>query len=143
MFIDKVSLGKGMQPMVIPKALNQYFVDGIPVEKTIKEDTDINDFITYQKVDKKFSVEYNNQLITRINRYYVSTGKNSYYLYKCVVDDNGNKSQYTSLLKKSGVTIVNNMNELKEFPKNINYEYYISEAKKIISLFENKQLTLF
>lgn len=145
LFINKVSLGKGMQPMIIPKALVNYFADGIPVEATVYGSRDINDFLTYQKVDKKFSVEYNNQLISRINRYYVSTGKNSYYLYKCIVDENGKRSNYMNLLKSSGVTIVNNLAEIElyGFPNNINYKYYIGEINKIILQFKNKQLTLF
>lgn len=143
LFIDKVSLGKGMQPMIIPKALINYFADGIPVEATVYGSRDINDFITYQKVDKKFSVEYNNQLISRINRYYVST--NGYYLYKCIVDKEGKRNNYMNLLKSSGVTIVNNLDEIElhGFPKNINTRYYIMEINKIISQFVNKQLTLF
>lgn len=127
--------------MIIPKALNLYFADGIPVEDTIHNCKDLNDFITYQKVDKKFSVEYNNQLISRINRYYVST--NGYYLYKCTVNENGKRENYCNLLKASGVKIVNNLDKIKEFPKDVKYNYYIAEARKIISLFENKQLTLF
>ena len=140
LFIDKVSLGKGMQPMIIPKALNAYFVDGIPIVDTIKESRDINDFLTYQKADKKFSVEYNNKIISRINRYYAST--NGAYLYKCVVNGN-TRENYENMLKASGVTIVNNLEDIKEFPKNINYKYYIEECNKIISQFNNRQLTLF
>ena len=145
LFINKVSLGKGMQSMIIPKALINYFADGIPVEETVYGSRDINDFLTYQKVDKKFSVEYNGKLISRINRYYVSTGKGSYYLYKCIVDKDGKRSNYMNLLKSSGVTIVNNLDEIElhGFPTNINTRYYIMEINKIISLFENKQLTLF
>ena len=145
LFINKVSLGKGMQPMIIPKALINYFADGIPIEDTVYGSKDINDFITYQKVDKKFSVEYNNQLVSRINRYYVSTGKNSYYLYKCIVDGDGKRDNYMNLLKSSGVTIINNLSDidLNGFPDNVNYRYYIGEINKIVSLFTNKQLTLF
>ena len=140
LFIDKVKLGKGMQPMIIPEALNKYFTDGIPVEKTIRECKDINKFITYQKVDKKFSVEYNNEIVSRINRYYMST--NGYYLYRCTV--NGDKREdYANLHKSSGVIIVNNLDEIKEFPKDINYEYYITECKKIIYPFTHIQLSLF
>lgn len=141
LFIDKVSLGKGMQPLIIPKALNAYFADNIPIEQTILKSKDINDFITYQKVDKKFSVEYNNKLITRINRYYIST--NGYYLYRCTVDKDGRRENYANLLKSSGVTIVNDLTKFKEFPQNINYNYYIKECKKILTLFINRQLTLF
>lgn len=140
LFIDKVKLGKGMQPMIIPEALNRYFVDGIPVEQTIRECKDINKFITYQKVDKKFSVEYGDKLVSRINRYYVST--RGYYLYKCEIENN-KRVNYSSMLKASGVVIVNNLDEIKEFPKDVNYSYYIAECKKIIYPFTHVQLNLF
>lgn len=141
LFIDKVSLGKGMQPMIIPKAINEYFANGIPVEKTIKECRNLNDFITYQKVGKEFSVEYNNKLISHINRYYVST--TAPYLYKCKVDNQGRRYGFINLLTSSGVRIVNNFDEIKEFPSDINYRYYIQETKKIINAFEIQQLSLF
>lgn len=140
LFITKVNLGKGMQPIIIPEALNRYFADGIPIEQTIRECKDLNKFITYQKADKKFSIEYNNKLIARINRYYIST--NGPYLYKCIVE-NGKRTDYTNMLKASGVTIVNNLDEIKEFPTNINYRYYITECNKIISPFMHTQLSLF
>lgn len=141
MFIDEVTLGKGMAPMIIPKAINAYFADNIPITDTIYNSKDINDFITYQKVSKDFQVEYNKQLITRINRYYVST--NGYYLFKCKVDESGNRYGYINMLCDSGVTICNNLEEFKEFPTNINYNYYIKEANKIISKLEQQQLSLF
>lgn len=141
LFIDKVTLGKGMNAMVIPKAINAFLVDGIPVEKTIKENRDINDFITYQKVSKEYKVEYNNKIIQQINRYYCST--NGYYLYKCKIDKEGKRYNYINMLKSSGVTVCNNLNDFKEFPNNINYRYYIVEANKIINQLCIKQLSLF
>lgn len=141
MFIDEVTLGKGMAPMIIPKAINAYFADNIPITDTIYNSKDINDFITYQKVSKDFQVEYNKQLITRINRYYIST--NGYYLFKCKVDESGNRYGYINMLCDSGVTICNNLEDFKEFPTNINYNYYIKEANKIISKLEQQQLSLF
>lgn len=141
MFIDEVILGKGMQPMIIPYALNKYLIDKIPVEKTIKECIDLHKFITYQKVNKKFNVEYNNELISRINRYYVST--KGYYLYKCKVDSNGKRSGFINMLKGKGVKIVNDLTTINTFPNDIDYQYYIKECKKIINEFERVQLTLF
>lgn len=135
LFIDTVTLGKGMQPMIIPKALNAYFADGIPPEETVMNSQDINDFITYQKVDKKFKVIYEDKVITRINRYYVA--KNAPYLFK--QKSGGNLE---NLLKASGVRIVNDLTKIKEFPKDINYNYYLAEIRKIISKFENKVLSL-
>lgn len=141
LFIDEVSLGKGMQPVIIPKAITEYFINGIPIEETICNCKNLNDFITYQKVSKDYKVEYNGKLISRINRYYAST--NGYYLFKCKVDCEGRRTDYNHMLKASGVTIVNNLNNIKEFPTNINYSYYIGEANKIITQFENQQLSLF
>lgn len=141
LFIDEVSLGKGMNAMIIPKAINAYFADNIPIQDTIKNSKDINDFITYQKVSKEYKVEYNNKIIQRINRYYVST--NGAYLYKCKIDDKGKRYNFINMLKSSGVSICNNLENYETFPKNINYRYYITEANKIINQMIVKQLNLF
>lgn len=140
--IEEVTIGKGMQPIIIPEAITNYFIDGIPVEDTICNCKDLNKFITYQKVGKEFKVEYKNQLISRINRYYVCNS--GAYLFKCKVKpDTGKRTGYINLLKGFPVEIVNNLEEVKEFPSNINYRYYIKECKKIINEFERKQLRLF
>lgn len=141
LFTDTVSLGKGMKPTIIAEAINKYLADHIPIEDTIRNCKDIQKFLTYQKVSKEYSVEYNNEIISHINRYYIST--NGYYLYKCKIDESGNRSNYINMLKDHGVTIVNNLTDIKTFPTNIDYHYYISEAKKIVMAFKVKQLTLF
>lgn len=140
LFIDSVTLGKGMQPMIIPKAINANLADNIPVEETIRNCKDINEFITYQKVDKKFAVQYMNKFINHINRYYIST--NGGYLYKCEVE--GNKIvKFTNMLTASGVTLCNDITAIKEFPKNINYKYYIKEANKILAKLKIQEQGLF
>lgn len=140
LFIDSVTLGKGMQPMIIPKAINANLADNIPIEETIRNCKDINEFITYQKVDKKFAVQYMNKFITHINRYYVST--NGGYLYKCEVE--GNKIvKFANMLTASGVTLCNDITAIKEFPKNINYKYYIKEANKILAKLKIQEQGLF
>ena len=140
LFIDSVTLGKGMQPMMIPKAINANLADNIPVEETIRNCKDINEFITYQKVDKKFTVQYMNKFITHINRYYVST--NGGYLYKCEVED-GKIVKFANMLTASGVTLCNDITAIKEFPKNINYKYYIKEANKILAKLKIQEQGLF
>lgn len=140
LFIDSVTLGKGMQPMIIPKAINANLADNIPVEETIRNCKDINEFITYQKVDKKFTVQYMNKFITHINRYYVST--NGGYLYKCEVKDD-KIVKFANMLTASGVTICNDITAIKEFPKNINYKYYIKEANKILAKLKVQEQGLF
>lgn len=140
LFIDTVSLGKGMKPTIIAESINKYLADNVPVETTIKNCKDINKFLTYQKVNKAYSVEYNNQIVSHINRYYIS--KSGCYLYKCKIED-GKRTNYINMLKGHGVKIVNDLTQLTEFPKDIDYNYYISEAKKIVFPFKHQQLSLF
>ena len=139
MFITTTKLGKGLSPVVIPKAIINYFLTKEPVSSYIKRQTDIKDFLMAQRVDKKFKIEYNNKYIQRINRYYSST--NGCYLYK--IKDEGGDKQYFNMLTKSGVTILNTFDDTPIEDRHINYNYYISEANKIIEELSYQQLELF
>lgn len=140
LFIDKVSLGKGMAPMIIPEAIGKYFVDKIPIEKTLMECKDILKFCTYQKVNKKFQVLYGRQPVRHINRYYMST--NGKELTKKDPEDTSNRKP-TALCAGSVVTIYNTFDNIPIEKRNINYTYYRKEIYKIINALESKQLTLF
>ena len=139
MFITESILGKGLAPTIIPKAVIAYLTKNIPLEKTIRECNDIYEFLMAQRVDKKFKVEYNNHYIQRINRYYAST--NGYWLYKVKETEDG--LSYENMLKKSGVTILNKIDDTSTLNKNINYAYYLSEARKIVNELQCRQLDLF
>ena len=139
MFITENRLGKGMAPVVIPKAVINYFLTKEPVADYIKRQEDIKDFLMTQRVDKKFSLEYGDVPAQRISRYYAST--NGSYLYKVKTED-GVKS-YSNMLTKSGVTILNRFDNRPIGEYKINYHYYISEANKIIADFVHRQLELF
>ena len=137
MFITKTKLGKGLAPVIIPKAVINYFVHKIPVTETIEKDRDIRDFLMSQAVDKKFKVIHGNHRVQRINRFYAST--NGEYLFKY---DPLTQSE-SNMLTKSGVTILNKFDDLPIEDRKINYRYYISEAKKVIADFTEQQLSLF
>lgn len=136
MFITEPILGKGLAPVIIPKAVINYFLTGEPVCEFILRQTDINDFLMCQRANKKFKVLYGTIPVQRINRYYAST--NGYFLFK--VDENG-KSE--NMLTKSGVTILNKMDDQPIENRHINYQYYISEAAKIVNDLTCVQLELF
>ena len=53
------------------------------------------------------------------------------------------RSDYSSMLSASGVRIVNNFDDITEFPNDINYNYYINEVNKILAPFSVRQLSLF
>lgn len=126
MFITEPVLGKGLAPTIIPESVINYFVYNIPIEDSVKNCTDIYKFLMSQRVDKKFKVEYNDKYIQRINRWYAST--DGCYLY--TVDESKTPFKYSNLLKKSGVTILNKIDDKPVEKRKINYPYYISEARK-------------
>lgn len=140
MFITETKLGKGLAPVVIPKAVINYFLTGQSVDEFVKNDNDIYDFLMAQAVDRKFKVEHGDKPIQRINRFYAST--NGAYLYKVKQNPDG-ELQYNNMLTKSGVTVLNKLDDRLMVDRKVNYRYYISEAKKIISDFTEQQLELF
>ena len=159
MFITTVKLGKGLTPKIIPKAVISFFKDGIPVEDTIKNCTDIRDFLMSEKTGKQWHIEYMNEEQQRTNRFYAST--NGGYLWKW--KDTGHKEgeiitytepyvgerkykasarQYQNMLIASGVTLLNKFDDKPIEERKINYRYYIMEAYKIIRDLKPLQLSL-
>ena len=151
MFITEVLLGKGLSPKIIPEAIINYFVDNIPVEETIKSCRDIRKFLKAEKTGKQWTVEYNDKIQQRINRFYVSN--NGYYLWKFKTDSG--VKEYQNMLKGYAVTLHNTFysdedlqwkyaqGETFESIYDINYNYYISQCKKIINEIKPRQLNLF
>ena len=137
-FITSVKLGKGLTPKIIPKAVEKYFLEGIKPKDYIPTIPDIKDFLMSEKTGKQWHVEYNNKPQQRTNRFYASTDGKFLFKWK---EENG-KKEYQNMLTASGITLLNNFDNLKENPK-INYKYYINEANKIISQLKIKQLSLF
>ena len=140
LFIDSPILGKGLAPLIIPEAINKYFVEGIDPEETIKNCKDITKFCTFQKVAKEFSVFYGDEPIAHINRYYMST--NGKMLTKQHVLNGKRIGSAIALCAASPVTIYNKFNEVNIEDRSINYKYYVSEAYKIIEKMNKKQLSL-
>ena len=151
-FLTNVELGKGLSPKIIPEAIINYFIDNIPVEETIKSCRDIRKFLQAEKTGKQWTVEYNEQVQQRTNRFYVSN--NGYYLWKWKLDETG-KKQYQNMLKGYSVKLHNRLysdedlqwkysqGETFQSIYDINYQYYIVQCLKIIEQLKPKQLNLF
>jgi len=137
MFITTVKLGKGLTPKIIPKAVINFFKNGVPVEETIKGCQDIRDFLMSEKTGKQWHVEYNNKEQQRTNRFYAST--NGAYLWKWKGED---AKQYQNMLTASGVTLLNYLDDKPIEERKINYRYYIMEAYKIIRELKPLQMSL-
>lgn len=139
-FVDETNLGKGMSPKVIAKSLINYFVYNISPEETLKEDKDIRDYLTYQRVSKDFIVEYNGEKALHINRFYMSTNGGILIKYKM---EKGGRAQATRLCATSPVTIYNKFEDKPFEEYKVNYRYYKNEIYKIINELEINQLSLF
>ena len=140
MFITTVKLGKGLTPKIIPKAIISFFKDGISVEDTIKNCTDIRDFLMSEKTGKQWHVEYMNEEQQRTNRFYAST--NGGYLWKWKYSNDSDAKSYQNMLTASGVTLLNKFDDKPIEERKINYRYYIMEAYKIIRDLKPLQLSL-
>jgi len=145
LFVTKPELGNSVNELVIPKALEAYFIKGIDYVNFIKNHTNVSDFLISKKVNRKYDVFWFKQgengfpekvECQRLNRYYASS-KNGYLKKKY------GKTE-SHLLKDSGVTIYNKLIP-DHFPSDINYRYYINKTSKIIKELEKnkKQLELF
>lgn len=139
-FVDEINLGKGMSPKVIAKSLINYFVYNISPEETLKEDKDIKDYLTYQRVSRDFIVEYNGEKALHINRFYMSINGGILIKYKM---EKGGKAQATRLCATSPVTIYNKFEDKSFEEYKVNYRYYKNEIYKIINELEINQLSLF
>jgi hypothetical protein len=144
-FFEKQLLEKGYNTSIIPKALNNYFLYYIPIDKTINECNDIFDFCKSEKSGSQFQMElhYIKGTDKKIN---ILQKTNRYFIAK----------KGGTLLKRKGdalhnvqlgwqIYILNDYKEdkLQDYLTNVNRKYYINECNKILEIIEDKQLTLF
>lgn len=131
---------------IIPIALSEYFVKNIPIEETIKNHTNIYEFCGRQKFTREsygmthelgYDITGNPVDITEKQqknvRYYISNKGKVFYKYY-------NKGTNEIIHNGYKVTIFNKFKD--ELNYDINYNFYIKEANKIIDTIEIKQLKL-
>lgn len=138
-FITEIGLNNSMTPVVISKAVINYFLTKEPIDKFVKEDKNIRDFLMSQSVNREFKIEYGNKPVQRINRYYASNS--GYYLMR--VKDKMYETKKESILSDVGVILLNHIDDIPIEKRKINYQYYIGKANTIVSEFINRQLTIF
>jgi hypothetical protein len=134
---------------VIAYAIEKYFKKGIKVEETIKNHTNIYDFCGREKTNKDcyYEIRYliGNELQKekqqKTTRYYISNNGNRFLR----VYTGGKQAGGEEAINKGyKVTIFNTYFEKSMEEYSIDYQFYISEAHKIINVVENyNQLTLF
>lgn len=132
---------------IVPQAVKNYFVYGVPVEETIKKCRNIYDFCLELKCNSKSTPYFRhlnesgklvNDKLNRMTRYYISKGKDSGILIKEFENEkiNGVNVGYS-------VTIFNKYIEKNWEDYKIDYQFYITEANKLINPLIHKELNLF
>lgn len=139
MFVSNKTLDGSNEFLIIPIALENYLVNNISIEKTIKQHKNIYDFCAAKKISKDYKLFYKGKVAQQLNRFFVSTRKEGAYLYK----QKNSKNTMENVLKDTPIYLLNEKTDklANEFP--INYDYYIGKTQDIIDIFYPKQLSLF
>ena len=126
---------KAFNQLIVPHAINEYFVNNIPVEETIKNGTNIFDYCKTYNRTKGFvcyTTDENGvgkQYQSKTNRYFLSTKGKVF---------SKEKEGKVSSIEASGLVKIYNKSEdntpIESY--NIDYDYYINEANKIIHVID-------
>jgi hypothetical protein len=134
-FLTDFELHKNKSARIVPIALEQYFVNNIPIDTTIKSHSNIFDFCLRQKASKDFHYEGisngNKNIYNKLIRYYVSnTGEK---LLKVKNPECESNAVDISQVEAGDwlMTVCNKLTSTHPLD-NINYDYYIERAERII-----------
>lgn len=106
------------------KAAKEYICNNIPLEKTIRSSTDINDFITLRKVTG--GAAYENEEIGKAIRWYHSINSLECIFYS----DKAPKTTRGHKVPKTEGTVP--LMRITGMPDDIDYDWYIKEAAEIL-----------
>ncbi len=156
-----IPLHKNKSHAIIPYAVYQYWVNGIAVEKTVKEHRNIFDFCAGVKAKSSaergqssyelHSIAIQDLKITKLSktvRYYICKENHDGYLMKRysggVIEQVEAPSRKGKVFKDWKVKYFNKYFQPESFTDyNIDYQYYIMKANEWISEFNQIQLSLF
>ena len=129
---------------IIQKALYQYFVENVPIERTITDCKDVYEFCTSQKMGGQFSLELHTldgiQKLQKTNRFAIAKAGGG------LVKRNRHDGSETRLYAGENVVLLNDIDPNTPFEQyGIKTEFYIKEVKKIVEQIEPRivQMALF
>lgn len=141
-FLTDFELHKNKSGRIINIALEQFYVQGIPVDLTIRNHTNLYDFCLRQKASRDFHYEGINrqtgekEIYDKLIRYYISNS--GVKLLKMKNEEcETNAAKISQVEAGEWLATVCNYLPKDSVVQNVNYEYYIEKANRII----NKILT--
>lgn len=157
LFETELDYHKNASMLIVPKALEAFYVNDVDYKKFIIEHNDFYDFLIAVKKKRDFELnlkriencengwDFTYESQQKVTRFFASTkGGRLVKQYK----DGKLKGRTTIVLKDSLVTIANKLDseKIQDHMKNINYKFYIKETEKIIDQINppsKNQMTLF
>jgi hypothetical protein len=135
-FLTDFELHKNKSGRIVPIALEQYFINGIPVADTIRSHRNIYDFAMRQRATKDFHFEGRSErgtmVYNKLIRYYVSQVGEK--LLKVKNEECDSRAAAISQVEAGEwlMTVCNHLSP-KHPLDNINHSYYIEKAERIIN----------
>jgi hypothetical protein len=137
-FLTDFELHKNKSARVVPIALERYFVDGTPVEHTIRTHSNLYDFCLRQKASRSFHYEGTNRttgettVYNKLIRYYVSNDGDK--IFKIKNPECQTRAAAISQVE-AGEWVCKVCNYLPKNSKvdNVNYDYYIEKANRLVT----------
>jgi hypothetical protein len=139
-FDEESDLLKGAKPTIIKMAITEHLVYNTSIKDFIENHPDIYDFCMSSRVGGDFITEHYGIVLQKTNRYYAAIGEGAARIFKCKKDT---PSSRENILESSKVLLFNDYVKKEMIDYNINYQYYIREAQKIVDQINPRQLTLF
>jgi hypothetical protein len=137
-FLTDFELHKNKSARVVPIALEHYFVHGTPVEHTIRNHTNLYDFCIRQKASRSFHYEGTNRstgettVYNKLIRYYVSNTGDK--IFKVKNPECQTRAAAISQVEAGEwVCKVCNFLPKNASVDNVNYDYYIEKANRIVT----------
>lgn len=135
-FETKLDFHKNPSFLIIPKAIEQYFINDVPLEHSIKACEDVYDFCAGIKRKSNFSLNlYRHQGTVeiiepqqKVTRYIVSDSKTEAGLLVKDFDDGRKVSAMANTL----VQPVNEITDSNAKNYQLNYDFYIKAARKVV-----------
>jgi len=137
-FLTDFELHKNKSARVVPIALEQWFVHGVPVDITIRNHQNLYDFCLRQKATRSFHYEGTNRITGEVTvydkliRYYVSNTGDK--IFKVKNPECQTRAAAISQIE-AGEWVCKVCNYLPKGSAvdNVNYDYYIEKANRIIT----------
>lgn len=136
---------KNHSMLVVPKAVKAYYTQNISIETFIREHADIYDFFLLTRIQGRQSrlvlrYEDHDEPMQKITRYLIT--KEGGTLIKILPPLLGKvKDRETNLQKDWLVTVCNDLRQvdLQQLRTQINYDYYINKATKLLQGYEDTE----